>query len=145
MGTPWGEAAMWLRWWHVPVLHADVRDIVAKRVWEHPVETIKSWLLPAYPSSGMMFDELREEAWSTAAREYLWGWRPDPKQAVELVKAVGIWTGAIEHDSQKPPSLESVGLLARMSPILLADVITKALPELYQFPKPQLAVLLGWC
>jgi hypothetical protein len=143
MGTPWGEAAMWLRWWHAPVLHAAVRDIVAKRVWKHPVETIKSWLLPAHPSSGIMFDELREEAWSTAAREYLWGWRPDPKQAVEIVKAVGIWTGAIEHDSQKAPSLESVGLLARMSPILLADVMTKALPELYQFPKPQLAVLLG--
>jgi len=143
MSTPWGEAATWLRWWHVPVLRADVRDIVAKRVWEHPVETIKAWLLPAHPSSEIMFDELREEAWSAAAREYLWGWRPDPKQAVELVKLVGIWAGAIEHDSRKPPSLESVGLLARMSPILLTDVITKALPELYQFPKPQLAVLLG--
>jgi len=143
IGIPWCEAAMWLRWWHVPVLHSEVRDIVAKQVREHPVDTIKAWLLPAHPSSGMMFDELREEAWSAAAREYLWGWRPDPKQAVEIVKAVGIWTGVIEHDSQKPPSLEAVGLLARMSPILLADVITQALPELYKFPRPQLAVLLG--
>ncbi len=67
MGTPWGEAAMWMRWWHVPVLHADVRDIVAKRVWEHPVETIKSWLLPAEPGSGIMFDELREEVLLSAA------------------------------------------------------------------------------
>ena len=142
MGASWCDAAMWLRWWHVPVLHAEVRDIVAKHVREHPVDTIKAWLLPAHPSSGMMFDELREEAWSAAAREYLWGWRPDPKQAVELVKAVGIWTGIIEHDSQNPPSLEAVGLLARMSPILLADVITQALPELYKFPRPQLAVLL---
>jgi hypothetical protein len=143
MHLPWCDAAMWLRWWHVPVLHAEMRDIAAKQVLEHPVDTIKAWLLPAHPSSGMMFDELREEAWSAAAREYLWGWRPDPKQAVELVKAVGIWTGVIEHDSQTPPSLEAVGLLARMSPILLADVITQALPELYKFPRPQLAVLLG--
>jgi hypothetical protein len=30
-----------------------------------------------------------------------------------------------------------------MSPILLADAITQALPTLYQYPKPQLAVLLG--
>jgi hypothetical protein len=30
-----------------------------------------------------------------------------------------------------------------MSPILLADLITQALPELYKFPTPQLAVLLG--
>jgi hypothetical protein len=143
MGIPWCEAAMWLRWWYVPVLHAEVRDIVAKQVRAYPVDTIKSWLLPAHPSSGIMFDELREEAWSAAAREFLWGWRPDPKQAVELVKALGIWTGVIEHDSQKPPSLEAVGLLARMSPILLADAITRALPELYEFPRQQLAVLLG--
>ena len=122
IGIPWCEAAMWLRWWHVPVLHAEVRDTVAKQVREHPVETIKAWLLPSRPSPGMMFDELREEAWSAAARECLWGWRPDPKQAVELVKAVGIWSGVIEHDSQNPPPLEAVGLLARMSPILLADV-----------------------
>ena len=143
LGVPWCEAATWMRWWHVPVLHEEVRDIVAKQVREHPVDTIRAWLLPARPSSGMMFDELRDEAWSAAAREYLWGWRPDPKQAVELVKAVGIWTGVIEHDSQKPPSLEAVGLLARMSPILLADVITEGLPALYKFPRPQLAVLLG--
>jgi hypothetical protein len=143
LGIPWCEAAMWLRWWHVPVLHADVRDIVARQVRKYPVETIKAWLLPTHKSSDLMFDELREEAWSAAAREYLWGWRPDPKQAVELVKAVGIWTGVIQHDSQKPPSLEAVGLLARMSPILLADAITQALPELYKYPRPQLAVLLG--
>jgi hypothetical protein len=143
MGIPWCEAAMWLRWWHVPVLHSEVRHIMAKQVREHPLETIKAWLLPAHPSSGMMFDELREEAWSAAAREYLWGWRPHPEQAVDLVKAMGIWTGVIEHDCQKPPSLEAVGLLARMSPILLADSITQALPELYRFPTPQLAVLLG--
>jgi hypothetical protein len=143
MGIPWCDAAMWLRWWHVPVLHAEVRDIMAKQVLEHPVDTIKSWLLPVHPSSEMMFDELREEAWSAAAREYLWCWRPDPKQAVEMVKAMGIWTGVIEHDSQKPPPLEAVGLLARMSPILLVDVITQALPELYDFPRPQLAVLLS--
>jgi hypothetical protein len=143
MGTPWCEAAIWLRWWHAPVLHADVRNIVAKQVRKYPVETIIAWLLPAEQSSGIMFDELREEGWSAAAREYLWGWRPNPNQAAELVKVVGIWTGFIEYDSQKPPSLEAVGLLARMNPILLADVITQALPELYKYPKPQLAVLLG--
>lgn len=143
MGTPWCEAAMWLRWWHAPVLHADVRNIVAKQVRKYPVETISAWLLPADKSSGIMFDELREEAWSAAAREYLWGWRPNPNQAADLVKVVGIWTGVIEHDSQKLPSLEAVGLLARMNPILLADVITQALPELYKYPKPLLAVLLG--
>jgi hypothetical protein len=142
-GVPWAEAAMWLRWWHAPVLHAEIRDVVAGRVCEHPVETLKAWLLPAPESSGLIFDELREEAWAAAAREFLWGWRPAPKQAVELVKAVGIWTGDIEHDSQHSPSREAVGLLARMSPILLADAITQALPTLYQYPKPQLAVLLG--
>jgi hypothetical protein len=140
---PWCEAAMWLRWWHAPVLHADVRDIVGKKVREYPVETIRAWLLPAHKNSEMMFDELRDEAWSAAAREYLWNWRPNPKHAVELVKAVGIWTGAIEHDSQEPPPLDAVGLLARMSPVLLADAITQALPELYNFSKPMLAVLLG--
>jgi len=143
MGIPWYEAAIWLRWWHVPVLHVEVRDIVAKQVLKHPVDTIKAWLLPAHSSLGIMFDEFRDEAWSAAAREYLWRWRPDPKQAVELVKAVGIWNGVIEHDSQTPPPLEAVGLLARMSPVLLADAFTQALPELYRFPKPQLAVLLG--
>jgi hypothetical protein len=143
MRTPWCEAAMWLRWWHVPVLHSEVRDIVAKRVREYPVDTLKAWLLPAHPSSGMTFDELREEAWSAVAREYLWGWRPDPKQAAEIVKMVGIWTGVVEDDSRKPPSLEAVGVLARMSPILLADVIAKGLPELHNYPRSQLAVLLG--
>jgi hypothetical protein len=91
----------------------------------------------------MTFDELREEAWSAVAREYLWGWRPDPKQAAEIVKMVGIWTGVVEDDSRKPPSLEAVGVLARMSPILLADVIAKGLPELHNYPRSQLAVLLG--
>jgi hypothetical protein len=140
---PWREAAMWLRWWHVPVLHAEVQDMVSRYVREHPVDTIRAWLLPSHPTSGLVFDELREEAWSAAARECLWGWRPDPKQAVELVEALGIWTGLIEHDIQEPPPLEAIGLLARMSPILLADVITQALPELYKYPRPQLAVLLG--
>ena len=140
---PWSEAAMWLRWWHAPVLHANVQDLVANRVHENPVETIKAWLLPAPRNSDLVFDELREEAWAAATREFLWGWRTDPKQAAELVKALGIWTGIIENDSQTPPSLEAVGLLVRMSPILLADAISHALPTLYKFPKPQLAVLLG--
>jgi hypothetical protein len=91
----------------------------------------------------LIFDELREEAWAAAAREFLWGWRPDPNQATELVKALGIWTGDIVRDSQQPPSLEAVGLLARMSPILLVDTTTRALPTMYSYPKPQLAVLLG--
>jgi hypothetical protein len=143
MGVPWAEAATWLRWWHAPVLHADIRAVVADRIREDPVETLKAWLLPAPESSGLVFDELREEAWAAAAREFLWGWRPDPRQAVELVKGVGIWTGDIERDSQQLPSLEAVGLLVRMSPILLADAITQALPALYPYPKPQLAVLLG--
>ena len=142
-GVQWAEAAMWLRWWHAPVLHREMRDTVADRVREHPVETLKAWLLPAHGSSGLIFDELREEAWAAAAREFLWGWRPDPNQAAELVKALGIWTGDIERDSQQPPSLEAVGLLARMSPILLADTTTQALPRMYSYPKPQLAVLLG--
>ena len=30
-----------------------------------------------------------------------------------------------------------------MSPILLADAVTLALPEMYKYPKPHLAVLLG--
>jgi hypothetical protein len=139
----WIETAIWLRWWHAPVLHREMRNAMADRVREHPVETLKAWLLPAPVSSGLIFDELREEAWAAAAREFLWGWRPNPNQAVELVKASGIWTGDIERDSQQPPSLEAVGLLARTSPVLLADATTQALPTMYSYPKPQLAVLLG--
>jgi hypothetical protein len=142
-GVQWAEAATWLRWWHAPVLHREMRDTVADRVRKHPVETLKAWLLPAHESSGLVFDELREEAWAAAAREFLWGWRPEPNQAVELVKVLGIWTGDIERDSEHPPSLEAVGLLARMSPILLADITAQALPTMYSYPKPQLAVLLG--
>lgn len=142
-GVPWAEAAMWLRWWHAPVLHREMHDTMAECVREHPVETLKAWLLPARASSGLIFDELREEAWAAAARELLWGWRPDPDQATELVKALGIWTGDIVLDSQQPPSLEAVGLLARMSPILLVDTTIRALQSMYSYPKPQLAVLLG--
>jgi hypothetical protein len=141
--VPWVEAAMWIRWWHVPVLHAEVFKSVSDRVRKHPVETLKAWLLPACQGSRLIFDELHEEAWATATRECLWSWRPGPMQAVELVKAMGIWTGDIEHDSQQTPSIESVGLLARMNPILLADAITQALPALYPYPKSQLAALLG--
>jgi hypothetical protein len=139
----WSDAAMWLRWWHVPVLQAEVRDIVARRVRENPLQTLKAWLLPIPFSSELVFDELRDEAWATAARELLWRWRPDPSQAAELAKALGIFTGTIEHDSQQPPSRQSVGLLSRMSPILLVDVVKQALPALYEYPKPQLAVLVG--
>jgi DNA-directed RNA polymerase alpha subunit len=142
--VPWGEAAMWLRWWHVPVLHADVRGIMANLVRKHPLETMKAWLLPGHEQFELILDEFREEAWNSATREYLWGWRPDPEQAVELVKAVGIWTGDIEHDSRTQPSFEAVGLLVRMSPILLADTVARALPKLHEFPKSQLAVLVGW-
>jgi hypothetical protein len=141
--VPWYEAAMWLRWWHVPVLHGEVRDVVAYRVCEDPVETLRAWLLPAPEGSGLIFDVLCEEAWAATAREFLWGWKPDTNQSVELVRSLKIWTGDIGQDSQYPSSRETVGLLARMSPILLADVIMQALPTLYKYPKPQLAVLLG--
>jgi hypothetical protein len=102
--VPWVEAAMWIRWWHVPVLHAEVFKSVSDRVRKHPVETLKAWLLPACQGSRLIFDELHEEAWATATRECLWSWRPGPMQAVELVKAMGIWTGDIEHDSQQTQS-----------------------------------------
>jgi hypothetical protein len=141
--VPWAEAAMWLRWWHAPVLHGEARGLLAHRVHDYPLETLKTWLLPASESSGLIFDELREEAWAAAAREFFWGWRPNPEQAMELARIMGILTGDIEHDSRRPPSREAVGLLARMSPILLADVIAQALPSFYPYPKPQLAVLLG--
>ena len=51
---PWAEAALWLRWWHAPVLHPEVRDLVAKKAHEDPVETIKAWLLPADENSGLI-------------------------------------------------------------------------------------------
>jgi Bacterial RNA polymerase, alpha chain C terminal domain len=142
-GVPWTEAAMWLRWWHAPVLHHEVRSVFAGRVRKQPIETLKAWLLPAPDSLGLTFDELRDEAWAAAAREFLWSWRPDPQQSVDIVKATGIWTGDVERDSQQPPSIETVGLLAQTSPILLVDAIKQALPTMYPYPKPQLAVLLG--
>ena len=142
-GLPWVEAAMWLRWWHAPVLQAEIRDVLDACVRDHPLDTLKAWLLPAPESSGLIFDELREEAWAAASRELLWGWRPDRSQAVDLVMAMGIFTGNIDRDSRQPPPREAVGLLARMSPILLTDAVTQALPTMYPYPKPQLAVLLG--
>ena len=141
--VPWSQLAVWLRWWHVPVLHADIKAAIAHRAWEHPVETLKAWLLPTTGSSGLIFDELRDEAWAAAARELLWEWRPNPTQAVQLAKSLGILTGDIAKDSQVPPPVEAVGLLARMNPILLADVTSKCLPATYDYPKSSLAVILG--
>jgi len=142
-GTPWGDTAMWLRWWHAPVLHADMRTVVGDRVRNHPVETLKAWLLSDNSKVGLVFDELRGEAWAGAARELLWEWRPGPGESVEILSAMDILTGNIDHDIQKPPSREAVDQLARMSPILLTDALRKAVPHVYPYPKPQLAVLLG--
>jgi hypothetical protein len=140
--TQWNITASWLRWWHVPVYHPELRGVITKQALRWPLETLKAWTLPDETGNGLVFDELREEAWAGAAREFCWGWRPEPDQAAELAKAMNIWSGDIARDSVHPPAIEAVGLLARVSPLLLAFTAEQALPFLYSYPKRQLAVLL---
>jgi len=138
--APWVQVATWLRWWHAPVHHPAIRSAIAGKVRERPIDTIKAWMLPS--DAGKVFDELRDEAWAAAAREFLWRWRPDPTEAVELVISAGIWSGNIEQDSVQTPSIDSIESLARVSPWLLACAVEQSLPVLFPYPKPQLAVLL---
>jgi hypothetical protein len=138
--APWFEAATWLRWWHAPVHHPAMQASIAGQVLEQPIDTIKAWTLPT--GAGLVLDELRDEAWAAAARRFLWGWRPDPAQAVELVTTLGILSGNIEEDAVQSPSVDAVESLARISPVLLACATEQALPALFPYPKRQLAVLL---
>lgn len=139
----WADTAAWVRWWHIPVLHADIRQTIEIRVRRYPVETLKAWTLPVPDGGNLIFDELQEEAWATAARELLWGWEPSTAEAVDLAKALSIWTGVIEKDAAERSSAAEPGLLARVSPVLLAKITSVALPAMYPFPKNDLAVLVG--
>jgi hypothetical protein len=140
-GAEWRAAAAWIRWWHCPVLHPLLRRRFETLALTQPVETLVAWLLPAASDFPNTFDELREEAWAAASRELLWNWRPSDEEAVRLMRELGIWSGSVEIDG-KGPSLAATGLLARCNPVLLARAATQAAPELYPFPKAQLAVLL---
>jgi len=142
--TNWHLIARWLRWWHVPVLDTELRTAVALCVRTHPVETLRHWLLPvATDEKSLIFDELHDESWAAAAREFLWDWQPRSEQAVHLITSMKIWTGNIEEDVSFPPSPATFGLLARVSPVLLVRVISRGLPTMHEFSKPQLAVLVG--
>lgn len=138
--APWIDLARWLRWWHAPVHHPTIRSAIAAQVRQTPIATIKAWMMPA--GAGMVFDELRNEAWAAAARKFLWRWRPDPTQAADLVISTGIWSGNIEQDSVQTPSVDSIESLARVSPWLLACAVEQSLPVIFPYPKSQLAVLL---
>ncbi|RSL18963.1 RNA polymerase alpha subunit [Edaphobacter aggregans] len=139
--SDWKSTSAWIRWWHCPVFHPSWNAEIKKLCMLAPVDTCAAWLLPACPNSSMVNDEGREEAWASACRELLWSWRPTSYEARDLMEGLDIWSGDIARDSTGV-KLEPIGRLARCNPILLSRAASLAAPELYNYPRNQLVILI---
>ena len=108
------ETAAALKWMHTPIVAPKWLQVVRMLALQHPVPTLRAWLLDEGLAAGLRH-EATEEQWRAVVRQVFSAWNPDGKSAWELIQALG---GQYGNDQVS----EALIALLREDPLMMGKI-----------------------
>ena len=108
------ETAAALKWMHAPIVAPKWLSVVRSLALQHPVPTLRAWLLDEGLTAGLRH-QATEEQWRAVVRQVFSLWKPDGKSAWELIQALA-------GESGNDPVSEALLALLREDPLLMGMV-----------------------